>query len=387
MSLVAATADVTILTAVPGSGKTLRMIQMMRAHLAAGDLVYACNIDGLCLPGVMPFEDPTDWESLPPGAVLFVDEAQKFFRARRTGEPPAYIKAMEEIRHLGVRLVLSCQRPTYLDSHLRGLVGRHEHLVRKNGVDKAIIYRSHEIIDNVTGLQGRKGFDKETWSFPADCFQFYKSAEIHTRKYQMPTRMKAIIAIFSVAALAFLGVAGYAISAGMQQQKEADALAESARGGSSSVASTVGGAVRAGAGSRADAEPLTTDEYLARLVPRVPYAPWSAPAFDDREVASRPALYCMSTVDTCRCLTEQSTRYELDDATCRTIARHGAAYNPFLEPDRAISSRSQPATASTAPEAVQRPGRSARASRFNRQVGGDYYPPELTPKSTISATF
>src|SRR4249919_828308 len=122
------TASITLLTGLPGSGKTQRMVKFLKEAHERGELLFVSNLNGLKLPHSV-CTNPRDWRSLPAGSILVVDEAQEFFRTRRGGEAPEYITAMERIRHHGVRLVLATQQPDYLDAHLRGLVGLHEHLV------------------------------------------------------------------------------------------------------------------------------------------------------------------------------------------------------------------------------------------------------------------
>ena|GEM_PF-3603943 len=76
----------------------------------------------------------------------------------------------------------------------------------------------------------------------------------------------------------------------------------------------------------------TGEQYIAQLQPLVQDVPWSAPAFVGREVVSDPHLYCMSTENSCRCVTEQNTRVVLRDDVCRDVARNGELYNPFKAP-------------------------------------------------------
>ena len=182
MAALGKTAAITLLTGIPGSGKSLRVVDYMKKAIDAGELLYVCNFDGtLRLPHVK-FEDARKWEDLPAGAVLVVDEAQDFFRARRGGEAPSYILAMERIRKMGVRLVLTTQQPDYLDTHLRGLVGLHEHLLRVDGAEESHIFRSNEVMDNVRSKKARAAHDSEKWAFPKELYGLYDSAQVHTVK-------------------------------------------------------------------------------------------------------------------------------------------------------------------------------------------------------------
>ncbi|PPV04807.1 zonular occludens toxin, partial [Xanthomonas axonopodis pv. vasculorum] len=70
------TASISLLTGLPGSGKSLRIIQAIRYLMDKGAHVYVCNIDGISVPGTTPWADPHKWQDLPAGSILFVDEAQ-----------------------------------------------------------------------------------------------------------------------------------------------------------------------------------------------------------------------------------------------------------------------------------------------------------------------
>lgn len=324
------TASITLLTAIPGSGKTLRLVWWITEAIKRGELVYVCNVNGLKIDGVIPWDDPTDWQSLPPGSVLVVDEAQKYFRARRSGEPPKYITAMETIRHEGVRLILATQQPNYLDAHLRGLVGLHEHMKRVEGKEQATIYRDNEAIEDVRSKTMHIKYDFEVWPFPIALYSCYDSAQVHTVGKVPSSKMqrwKKIFVGMGVALTLGVGLVVWKISTAGDVTGTEPRSQLAATGEPSAFASF--------RSTEAKEPPLTTEEYLSRLVPRMVEAPYSAPIFDDREAVSEPDVYCMSSVGdgdanaSCTCLTEQGTRYRLDPLTCVTIARHGAPYNPF----------------------------------------------------------
>ncbi|MFC3329753.1 zonular occludens toxin domain-containing protein [Xanthomonas fragariae] len=323
------TASISLLTGLPGSGKSLRMTQRIVELVEKGAHVYTCNINGISVPGVTPWEDPTKWRDLPAGAVLFVDEAQQYFRARRGGEPPDYIMAMETIRHLGVRLVLATQQPNYLDTHLRGLVGFHEHLLRQSGKDQTFIFRNHQVMDEVRlGLKRIKGlYDYELWKLPEKYFQYYKSAELHTVKYRMPSLMKKILITGPIAIVMMLSVFGWLFWKGIHGQAEAEEMAKTApvaQPGHSSAGATSGGNARPAIASGED--------YMRAITPMVQDVPWSAPGFAGREFRADPHMFCMSTENSCRCVTEQNTRVVVRDDVCRDVARWGEPYNPYKPP-------------------------------------------------------
>ena len=324
------TASITLRTGLPGSGKTLRTVCNIRDELAKGTPVYVCNLRGLRLPGVIPWDDPTRWEELPPGSLLVVDEAQQFFRARRGGEVPPYIRAMETIRHSGVRLLLTTQQPGYLDVHLRGLVGQHEHMLRIAGAQKAHIFRSPEVIEDVKSLRARRNADFETWHFDESAYALYDSADVHTMKWRMPTAWKRGAIAVACAGIVAAGLFTWLyVSQSKAARAQVQPTSTSAGGPASMWAAPVPAA--------SDPPTYTAEEWLARQMPRSPAAPWSAPIFDGREPVSEPRVYCMSSDLNCRCVTEQGSVYTMDDALCRVVARYGMPYNPWQRPreDRA----------------------------------------------------
>lgn len=319
-----------LLTGKPGAGKTLRMIEYMQQAIADGRPCYACNIDGINMPGVMPWEQPHDWQELPATAVLFVDEAQKFFRTRRgMVDPPESIKAMETIRHDGVCIVMTTQQPTYLDKHLRGLVGHHEHLVELIAGQVSNVYTFRECAEDVTP-SARDGAQFEAWRHPKRLHKAYKSAEVHTKKTLIPTKIK----LLAVAALGTVAFVTYAFmpkdDAAHDKPGQADLSADLAGSPPSERATS---SDKKGRG--------TVVEYLAAFTPRIPSQPWSAPEYDGMQPAGPPRVFCMASgagedangehkVASCRCLTEQGTTYMMQPATCHYIARHGQ-YEPYLQ--------------------------------------------------------
>lgn len=90
--------------------------------------------------------------------------------------------------------------------------------------------------------------------------------------------------------------------------------------------------------------------YADAHLPRFGMMPWTAPVYDESNVAGQPELYCMSSLPTaeepdepsCTCLTEQGTKYDLSQPECRTVARFGAPYNPYRQPREAPAVSSPP---------------------------------------------
>jgi len=252
---------------------------------------------------------------------------------------------MEKIRHHGVRLILTTQQPNYLDPHLLGLVGLHEHLVRVDGKQAAKIFRHAEVMENVRSDRARSRYDNEVWTYEPDLFDLYESAQVHTVKRHWASRFKRG-AIMAAIAVVLVGVFVWrALAPGVEGRAAAQEKAKDGR-----PAASLGGyaeGLRPAGTTTADNlqkhTPAAKAQWLAGFRPRVPEMPWSAPVYDGRAVKAEPEVFCATfgegydargewTPASCACLTEQATRYALPDALCRTMAKRGGAYNPFRDP-------------------------------------------------------
>lgn len=327
------TAAISLLTGLPGAGKSLRLAQAIVTLVEKGTHVYHCNIDGLNVPGTTPWADPHKWEELPPGAVLFVDEAQQFFPARRGGDPAPTVSRMSTIRHEGVRLVLATQQPNYLDTYLRGLVGYHEHLLRRSGKEASFIFRNSQIIEEVRAALPRikKLYDYENWAFPKKYFAAYRSAQLHTVKYQMPALVKKALMIIPAVVL----MSGIAWATVFRDSSLAEPETPEEGGVLDAAASGVP------ARTNGKQPPITTPEdYARQFTPMIDGLPWSAPAFVDRPIKADPHAYCMTSApgqmengeykgETFSCVSEQGTRVLMQRENAAHLARWGEPYNPF----------------------------------------------------------
>jgi len=365
MSSIADVASITLITGVPGNGKTLRAVWYMQQAIRAGEVVFASNVNGLNIDGVTDFEDPKKWEQLEAGSVLVVDEAQGFFRAS-SGAVPSYIQAMETIRHAGIRLILLTQSPLLIHANIRALVGLHEHLVRQNGKELATVYRRSRVMDNVRSEKALLAEDHESWAFPKECYGLYKSAEVHTVKRTLSSKAKRGIVLAIIAA----SLVGYAIWNGKNLfggGKDASGSTAAAVTGAQATGSAAAGLLP-GNSSRPEVRYSSDLDYVKAHTPRFEAMPWTAPVFDERSVTVDPRLFCMSSnpgpdaggrhIDhTCTCLTEQGSYYELEIHACRHIARRGEPYNPYSQRRDHQQARAEPvASGAISPAGSRSPG-------------------------------
>jgi len=227
---------------------------------------------------------------------------------------------METIRHDGVRLELMTQRPTYIDAHIRGLVGVHEHLLRRNGKDESQLFRWDEVEDEPKSDTARRKGDVSAYHFRPSLFQHYKSAEIHTVKRRINWRTKKGAAILGVVALMCAGIAWFFY----------DSVFASYTQGNEYVAASGDSAATPTKPEARNSTPVVDEnDPVIKFMPRLAGLPWTAPAYDEFPVMDYPRAFCMISGDqrieriTCRCYTQQATPLDLDDMTCISIAKNG----------------------------------------------------------------
>lgn len=301
---------IVVVTGTPGAGKTLFAIDEIRKISERENRpVFVDGVDGLKLPWV-PM-DARKWREMPPNAILLVDEAQRVFRPASSGAAiPDFIADLETHRHDGVDIWLTTQHPSFLHAHLRKLAGRHYHLIRAYGAQKATLWRWEQIKDNCD--KSRKDTVGVSWSYPKDVYALYKSAEVHTIKRTVPRAAWYLGAC--VLAFAFLAWRVYD-----RRIAHTDAIpGESVAVGSASVPQADE--------HRRPNGPLSAHEYVQTFQPRVQGLAYTAPAYDQVTKAVRapyPAACLENATRGCECYTQQGTRLEVTEQLCRGIVKGG----------------------------------------------------------------
>jgi hypothetical protein len=324
-----------LLTGSPGSGKTLSAIEIIRrTQLETPDrIIYAANIEGLNIPGVIILDDDgiRSWhQSCEKNSLIVVDEAQRYWRAQRSGEPSQAIIEMETHRHDGIDIVMMTQHPTFLHSNIRKLVNEHTHLIAYTK-KSSLRYVWRECHDDVQDNALRQSGEFSEWHYDPSLYEFYTSSTMHTKRAKRPMKqvMGRVALVFAgVCMLALLGVAGWKI----YDYTNAPSILESSKSAIAAAGVPSRSAVSAGSVSdRAVSKYSTTAEFVAAQIPRVAAQPYSAPIYDGQAVTSHPQVFCIRVEDEedCSCITEQGTRYAVNNAMCRELAEYGPPYDPF----------------------------------------------------------
>lgn len=304
-----------LITGLPGHGKTLYTVATFKRFAELeGRPVYYHGISDLALPWTQ-LEDPTKWYEVEPNSIVILDECQRIFRPAGPGSAvPKHIEMLETHRHGGIDLVLLTQQPSLVHKNVRQLVGDHRHLVRLWGRSKATVHKWPECHMNT---QARKDSTRETFKYPKEAFEWYKSAEVHTHKRSVPA-WYYLLFIMPVLGLALFG--GVIWWAWHNSHKPADSH--------QMQASAVPGQIAPGAvgqGGQQSARPMTRAQYFEQFEPRVAGLAHTAPIYDDvtKPVRAPYPAACVQMGKVCRCYTKQGTQLDTGDDLCRGIVKTG----------------------------------------------------------------
>lgn len=337
---------ITLQTGVNGSGKTLYLVAYLVQLFARWAKypeevrpVYVFGVHGLNLPVLqVPYRVETIrarigeqsydrlvplWDDMPEGSLVIFDEAQKPFPTRSAqSAPPEHILWFTEHRRLGFDFVMMTQHPKFLDPTIRALVGRHLHFRRIFGGNRSIIYEWDCCSDSISNY---KSAVKTYFPFPKKYYEYYKSAEIHTKQsFKKPLWL--LIPVISLVLLLFSVPKLYSIfKYGMHHQEPVAAVASSpipAAGFFPPIAASA---------------PVSPPGYVSP-----PAAGYVAPVSQHPVPLPLPSVSaCLATATSCKCFTAHAVPVPMPDALCREAADHPTPQfrfdeeqsRPFRQPD------------------------------------------------------
>ena len=309
-----------LITGVPGTGKTAHVVDML-LDMDQGRPLYVHGLNGLTLPHTPC--DASKWhEDVPDGAILVIDEVQEVWRPRGPSHQPSdAVKALEKHRHRGVDIIMTTQRPSLVDSNVRGLVGRHIHL-RDTGWLGRWMYEWPECSEN---LAWKTCALKRKYKLPSRAFAHYKSASIQTEriKGRSPWLMMGLGFLALAALVAFVIYRSFAARAAVPKVEPTQ----------TPMMASSGKAVASG--------PLTAAAMRASFVPRLLDAPETAPAYDElrKVVRMRRVIggYCRNG-EGCRCFDQDGLDPGIPAAACFELVRN-PRFDPYREPVAPVERR------------------------------------------------
>lgn len=326
---------ITLITGLPGEGKTALAVAMMLEEQGKRPLFVSgipeLKIDHIPTPPLdewtveVPLEeDPTKTShefTFPPNSIVVIDESQRIYRPRAaSSKVPPYVAAFETHRHTGVDFWLITQHPGLLDSNIKKLVKRHVH-IRETPLGR-YRYQWNECGDPDLKAS-RQLASSSRYKLPKKVFSLYKSADLHiARKSVKPLAFYLVI----FCALLFLYFSYWAYS---RYQDFVSVGSNPVQTPSSPVPSDFN---FKSPSQRADAHPVTPQQYAESLEPRLAQLAHTAPAYDEITRPTRVPVPagCVSTATRCQCYTQDATPYAVDETLCRQVVKGGLflAFDP-----------------------------------------------------------
>ncbi|AMC34250.1 zonular occludens toxin domain-containing protein [Janthinobacterium sp. B9-8] len=303
---------ITLITGMPGAGKTLRTLQDVKLLSEKDNReVFYSGINDLKLPWVEI--EPEKWPECPKGAIIVIDECQRVFRTRSSGSAvPKHVSELETHRHKGHDIFLITQHPMLVDGNVRRLVGKHFHVMRPCGLKRATIHEFQGVRENCD--KSRKDSIKHVWSYPKEVYDYYKSAELHTVKRNIPAKILLIPVLLALVISCFYY--SYNMIVGKSKADPNISASSPASHFSLNTSSFTGG-------SKGE---LTREQWIEQQKPRIPTLAYTAPVYDKlTEPVSVPApQVCMQTASKgCKCYTNQATPLDVPQSMCESIVKNG----------------------------------------------------------------
>lgn len=329
-----------LITGSNGTGKTLFALKWVRERqLKENRAVYYNGRFDLYEEKRAEFGwekiDFADWQQCPDGAIFLIDECHNDMPVRPAGSRvPDHINMLGEHRKRGFDFYLITQHPSNIDSFVRRLIGApgwHKHLKRRLGAAASVEVLTWNSVNTSCELPaGKATADVTTASFPKDVYHWYKSAELHTAQWRIPRKLAYFVAaVCAIPVLFWYGLGDYLWPA----KQDPPAAAASA-----------GKHVVTGKVASGSAAAISTDDYLASYVPRVPGVPHTAPRYDDvtKPVRAPRIAACVSMGSRCSCYTQQATPINVSRSVCLDVVKNGF-FEDFdtTEPDQRNREREQ----------------------------------------------
>jgi len=344
-----------LVTGSPGDGKTSNELW---------DFLYDKQYDGrpkFCTPikgfdpskhGVTPIEHIKDWEDLPDGSLIFVDEAQDYLGVISGREPPHWIKQLAKHRHRGFDFIMTTQSPMFVHSFARGLCKPHVHYFRPWNMKGA--RSTWDSVQNDPNTKtARKSGQTQLVTPNPKVFELYTSTVLDTHKPRPPWKL------IVVGVLALLVLASSTFVALHNLRSVDQDLATSEQSGIPPVATSVKQVSGDVAKSVEDQQPVWTEETIQ---PRLQGMPWSAPVYDRLTAPSdfpRVAACIFSKTKGCNCSTQQGTPIDVPESACLAYVK-GGSFDPWRSSRSQDKSQERSKIAKSSSEAPTEPQSSTR---------------------------
>jgi zona occludens toxin len=320
-----------LITGQPGNGKTLYALNHVeKRRVDEGRAVYYHGVKGLTLPWLplpmaeSPFTSKQraegfpalvpDWDVVPDGSMVFVDECHKIFPPRggsKVAHP--YVALLAEHRHRGFDVFIITQGHNDIDVFLRSRIGKHFHVDRRFGVEATRLWQ-FERWANPTSAKDRKEGQSSRWVFPKESYAWYTSSVEHTHKKDLPWKKILLVVGMSFVLVACVGLFLHRFFG------QGKASVAKSSGGEGSVVNVNGSRSVLDSGAN----------YWGRgRVARIYSVPQSAPIYDElQKVRSQPRIDgCLQIVRgasvECRCFGPNGAVIDVAVSDCVVYMKRG----------------------------------------------------------------
>lgn len=309
-----------LITGLPGASKTLNTIAYIDSNPDFSNRpVYYLRIKELTLPWIeLTEQDAKDWQALPDGAIVVIDEAQYIFPTRDPKKPlPEFILALSEHRHRGFDFFVITQSPMLLDAGFRRFVGKHTHYERVFGFNSAKRFEWEKCQSDVDDYFVRKSAIISRVTFNKKYYGVYKSAEIHTVKRKIPFKVFAPFILLAI----IIAAGWYHFHDRFDAPEAVESVKQAAH-----VATDPNNFSLNSISPSKQKKTITYEEYIALRTPRIADIPSSAPIYDElTQPKTFPKTNCVRFEATkhCQCYTQQATKLNISQSVCNSIVDNG----------------------------------------------------------------
>lgn len=336
-------------TGKPREGKTLWTICWVK-ELAEKEnrKVYYCNIPEVTIEGWIHLDHPDQWMTdVENDSIVIIDEVQDFWGSAGSGSKvPTPILELSKHGKRGIDFFMITQDPHLVHTTPKKLAHWHYHVIRSFGTQNAMIYKWRGVQADPEKVK-KKADQKIVFPYPKKAFgkkdkagnwiekPWYKSADVHNIKRQIPWRVVAL-PIMAVVAGLFIWLAWNALAGSVDKAKAsaggnlAAAVVPGAAGPDMATAPSAGRAL----------QKMTKEEWIDQHKPRLSDFPNTAPKYDEvtkATIAPYPAA-CIAAKDRCDCYTQQGTRLPgTSHDVCQQIVQNGYFVDWALPEPRAAA--------------------------------------------------
>lgn len=330
---------INFVTGLPRQGKTLwTFIMVMKRAKEENRAVYYCNIPEVTLPGWTEIQHPDEWMNVPNDSIIVVDELQDFWGLASPGSKvPLPILELSKHGKRGIDFYFITQEPTLVHATPRKLCETHWYVIRAWGSENAIAHKFSRMQTDPEKV--KKKSEKLPWRYPKEAFgkkdkagnwitkPWYKSADVHNIKRQIPLKVWAIPGV-----LVFAGLAGWAAITlfGNTLDKAKGGVPGQAIATAPGVTSATPGQTAQPGNAAVRGEVKTTEQYIADYKPRIDSFAHTAPVYDQvtQPVEAPYPAACVAMKSTgCRCYTQQATLMAVNVHVCMQIVKEGYFVN------------------------------------------------------------